>query len=147
VKILLDTNVVLDFILERPDFIAEAEEIFVRLQNLEFEGFVSPITPVNAFYTTKKEVDSEAAFSSIKRLLTVVDVCLTGKAQMQMAFSLGFSDYEDAVQCASAMAEGLDAIVTRNTNDYANSPIQIYSPAEFIEVLQNESANQYPIRH
>ena len=139
-KVLLDTNVVLDFILRRTDFIVEAGEIFVRLQNLEFEGFVSSITPINAFYTTKKEINAGAAFASIKKLLTVVEVCLTGKAEMQMAFSLDFSDFEDAVQCASAMAEGLDAIVTRNTKDYANSPIQIYSPAEFLEVLKNESA-------
>lgn len=54
------------------------------------------------------------------------------------AFSLGFSDYEDAVQCASAVAAGLDAIVTRNTEDFAGSPIPVYSPAEFLEFLDTE---------
>ncbi len=59
---------------------------------------------------------------------------------LSTAQRLGFSDYEDAIQCASAIAESLDAIVTRNIKHYKKSPIQIYSPTEFLEVLQNESA-------
>lgn len=134
-RVLIDTNVVLDFILKRPAFFAEANEIFVRLQNLDYEGYVSPITPINAFYTTKKEIDRDTAFVSVEELLNVVQVCPTDKATMLAAFSLGFSDYEDAVQCASAMAEGLDGIVTRNTKDYKASSIAVYSPSEFLELL------------
>jgi hypothetical protein len=71
----------------------------------------------------------------------VVQVCTTDKTTMIDAFSLAFSDYEDAVQCASSIAAGLDAIVTRNTKDYLKSPIQVYSPAEFLEVLNQENSN------
>lgn len=144
-RVLLDTNVVLDLVLKRPDFFAEANELFLRLQNLEYDGYVSSITPVNTFYTTKKELSKADAFTAVEDLLAVVEICPADKSTMLSAFSLGFTDYEDAVQCASAVAAGLDAIVTRNTKDYANSPIPVYLPSQFLELLdarrsQKESA-------
>lgn len=144
-RVLLDTNVVLDLVLRRPDFFAEANELFFRLQNLEYEGYVSSITPVNTFYTTKKELSKADAFTAVEDLLAVVEICPADKSTMLSAFSLGLTDYEDAVQCASAVAAGLDAIVTRNTKDYANSPIPVYLPSQFLELLdarrsQKESA-------
>ena len=136
-RVLIDTNVVLDFILKRPAFFAEADEIFVRLQNLDFEGYVSSITPVNVFYTTKKEVDKTAAFASVEQLLALAEVCRADKAVMLTALSLNFADYEDALQCAAAMAESLDAIVTRNTIDFEKSPIPVFSPSELLNILDD----------
>lgn len=48
------------------------------------------------------------------------------------------------MQCAAAVAEGLDAIVTRNVKDFANSPLPVYSPAEFVELIQTEHASEEP---
>lgn len=141
-RVLLDSNVVLDFILKRRDFFAEANEIFVRMQNLEFEGFVSPITPINAFYTAKKEIGLATAFASVENLLEVVEICRSDKQTLKNAFSLDFKDYEDAVQCATAIAEGLDAIVTRNTRDFTSSPIEVYSPADFLAHLHPTDASK-----
>ena len=135
-RVLLDTNVVLDFVLARQPFFAEADEIFVCLQNNEFEAFVSPITPINVFYTTRKERDKPTAFSAIEELLKVVEIARSDKRIFQNALLLDFSDYEDAVQAAGAAAENLDAIVTRNTKDYKNASIKIYSPTDFLQVLQ-----------
>lgn len=135
-RVLLDTNVVLDFVLARQPFFAEADEIFVRLQNNEFEAFVSPITPINVFYTTRKERDKPTAFSAIEELLKVVEIARSDKRIFQNALLLDFSDYEDAVQAAGAAAENLDAIVTRNAKDYKNASIKIYSPNDFLQVLQ-----------
>lgn len=134
-RVLLDNDVVLDFILTRQPFFAEADEIFVRLQNKEFKAYISTITPINAFYTTRKEKGRDVAFKAVKSLLKLVEFCRTNKSVLQNAFTLSFTDFEDAVQCASALAENLDAIVTRNTKDYKNSPVQIYSPTEFLQVL------------
>jgi len=139
-RVLLDSNVILDFILNRIEFFEEADEIFVRLQNMEFAAYVSAITPVNTFYTSRKELGKDAAFIAVQELLNLVEICQADKAVLQTAFLLGFSDYEDAVQCASAMAENLDGIVTRNSKDYKTSPISVYSPTEFLEILQAESA-------
>jgi predicted nucleic acid-binding protein len=135
-RVLLDTNVVLDFVLARQPFFAEADEIFVRLQTGEFEAFVSPITPINVFYTTRKEKDKPTAFAAIEELLKVVEITRSDKLIFQSALLFNFGDYEDAVQCACALAEHLDAIVTRNVKDYKNAQIKIYSPNEFVALLK-----------
>lgn len=134
-RVLLDNDVALDFLLTRHPFFAEANEIFVRLQNKEFAAYVSAITPINAFYTTRKEKGKGVAFKAVEGLLKLVEVCRTDKSVLQNAFKLGFSDFEDAVQCASALAEYLDAIVTRNTKDYKNSPVKVYSPTDFLQII------------
>lgn len=134
-RVLLDNDVVLDFLLVRQPFFLEADEIFVRLQNKELKAYVSAITPINAFYTTRKEKGIDAAFKAVEGLLKLVEVCRTNKSVLQNAFTLNFTDYEDAVQCASAMGENLDAIVTRNTKDYKNAVLKVYSPTEFLQIL------------
>ncbi len=135
-RVLLDTNVVLDFVLQRQQFFTEADEIFLRLKNGEFEAFVSAITPINVFYTTRKEKDKTTAFSAIEELLILVKIAESNNRIYQNALILNFSDYEDAVQHECAVAEKLDAIVTRNTKDYKNSTITVYSPGEFLQILQ-----------
>ena len=134
-RVLLDTNVVLDFILKRPPFNVEAKEIFVRAAQRQIEIFVSPITPINAFYTTRKEKGKDVAFQVIEKLLKIVRITKSDNQIYQNALSLGFNDYEDAVQHACALAENLDAIVTRNTKDFKNAAVKIYSPSEFLQIL------------
>lgn len=136
IQVLLDNDVVLDFLLVRQPFFVEADEIFIRLQNKEFNAYLSAITPNNAFYTTHKQIDKATAFKAVEGLLQIIEVCRTDKAVLQKAFTLNFTDFEDAVQCASAMEENLDAIVTRNLKHYKNSPVKIYSPGEFLQFLQ-----------
>lgn len=132
-RILLDNDVVLDFILKRPPFNTEAKEIFDCAARRQIEIFVSAITPVNAFYTTRKEKGRDIAFQAVEDLLKIVEVCRTDKSVLQNAFKLNFADFEDAVQCASALAENLDAIVTRNAKDYKNASLTIYSPGDFLK--------------
>ena len=134
-RILLDNDVILDYVLERQPFFVEAEEIFMLNAKKEITVFVSSITPVNVFYTGRKLKGKEFTFKAVRRLVLLVEVCRLDKKVLQSAFTLNFTDYEDAVQCASALAENLDAIVTRNTTDYKNSPVKIYSPIEFLQVL------------
>lgn len=134
-RILLDNDVVLDFVLEREPFFADAEAIFEHLDKGDIDCYVSAITPINVFYTTRKLKGKDIAFQSVKDLLIAVKVCRADKKVLQNAFTLGFTDFEDAVQCASALAENLDAIVTRNTKDYKNSTVKVYSPTEFLQIL------------
>ena len=134
-RVLLDTNVVLDFVLARQPFFTEADEIFLRLKNKKFEAFVSAITPINVFYTTRKEIDKATAFSAIEELLKLVEITQSNRPIYHNALSLDFNDYEDAVQHECAVAESPDAIVTRNTKDYKNASLNDYSPTEFLQIL------------
>ncbi len=134
-KILLDNDVVLDYVLERQPFYVQAEKIFMLNAKNDITVYVSGITPINVFYTGRKLKGRDFTFKAVRRLLLLVEVCRMDKQILQNAFSLNFTDYEDAVQCASALAENLDAIITRNTKDYKNSPMKIYSPSEFLQTI------------
>lgn len=135
-RVLLDTNVVLDFVLQRQPFFIEADEIFLRLRNNEFDGFVSPITPINVFYTTRKEIDKTSAFIAVEELLNLVEISKSNNQIYKNALSINFNDYEDAVQHECAIAENLDAIVTRNPKDFKNALVEVFSPDEFLQYLQ-----------
>jgi predicted nucleic acid-binding protein len=133
--IFLDTNVVLDFFLARQPFFVEAKEIFDHIANNKFQAYVSPITVVNLFYTIRKEKGKLIAFQAVTDLLRIIEIAKTDKNVLEKSLLSNFSDYEDAVQNESAVAENLDAIVTRNTKDFTNSSLKIYTPNEFLQII------------
>lgn len=137
-RALIDTNIILDYVLERHPFHPEASKIILLVADDAFVGYLSSITPVNAYYVGRKLKNREHAAKEVRRLVRLFEIATADKDILQDAFDLEFKDYEDAVQCASAVAEGLDAIVTRNIKDFENSPITVYSPAEFLHALVPE---------
>jgi len=104
-RVLVDTNVILDYVLERQPFHAEAEEIILRVAKKDFVGYVSSITPINVYYTGRKLKGKEYTVKAVRRLLRLVEVCAADKRVLQNAFLLNFNDYEDAVQSACASAD------------------------------------------
>jgi predicted nucleic acid-binding protein len=134
-KVLIDTDVNLDFILQRQPFFAEAKEIFSCLVKGSFEGFVCGITPLNIFYIARKEFGNDKTRLEVSKLLQLVNVCEINQQILQKALTSTIKDYEDAVQNESAIAENLDAIITRNTKDFTNSTLKVYSPNEFLQTI------------
>ena len=134
-RILLDTDVCLDFVLERQPFFVEAKEIFKAIAQNKVEPFIASITIINIYYFGKKEKGRNFALQEVQKLLQLVEICPVNSNILHQALLSPVTDYEDAVQCESAIAENLDAIVTRNTKDFANSPILIYSPTEFLKQI------------
>ncbi len=134
-RALLDTDVVLDLLLDRPPFADTAEALWEAHRQGRFVAFVSPITPVNVFYLTRKLKGAAAARQAVAALVATVAVCSVDQAVLAAALALPFADFEDAVQHASAQAAGLDAIVTRNLADYVGATLPVYSTADFLDRL------------
>ncbi len=136
IKVLLDTDVNLDFALQRQPFFTEADDIFLRCSNAEFEAYICGITPINMFYVGRKEIGRRKIIQAIDDLLVLVKVCPMDSKVLQTALTSPITDYEDAVQHESAVAENLDAIVTRNAKDFKNASVQVYAPDELLQILQ-----------
>ncbi len=136
IRVLIDTDVNLDFILQRQPFFVEASEIFTRLGNGEFIGYVSAVTPINVAYFTRKTKGISGAIQAVRDLQIAVKIIEINNATITNALVSPISDFEDAVQHECAVKENLDAIVTRNLKDFKNSTIKVYSPAEFLQFLQ-----------
>lgn len=138
-RVLIDSDVCLDFLLKRPEHVQAAEALLNQLFAGSFSAYVCAVSFTTIHYIIRKEKDKETALAAVDGLLVLTDVCPVNLDVLEQARTLGFRDYEDAVQCASAIAEGLDSIITRNTKDFEKSPISVYSPTAFLETLQDEA--------
>jgi|ERR1044071_10081265 predicted nucleic acid-binding protein len=134
-RVLLDNDVVLDYLLEREPFVQTARRLFELNAQGVFDGYISGITPINVFYIGRKFLKRDELARVLKDLLFAIRVCPITHAVLSQAFALPLTDYEDAVQHASATANHLDAIVTRNLKDYKNATLPVFSPADFLNQL------------
>ena len=137
-RVLLDTDVVLDFVLERTPYVEAAAQLLELHAKGRYQGFISSITPINVFYVGRKAVGAGKARLSIADLLATLEVCPVTQATLISALDSSFSDYEDAVQHSSAAASGLDAIITRNVRDYKNATLPVFSPTGFLAKLNSQ---------
>lgn len=134
-RVLLDTNVVLDFLLDRQPFASEATAIWEANKRGDFEGYVLAITPINVYYIARKLKGAEFARQCVAGILNECNICSLDSSTLQEALELPIKDYEDAVQVASAIVSQLDGVVTRDVKDYQNVTIPVYSPTEFLSKL------------
>jgi predicted nucleic acid-binding protein len=132
-RVLLDTNVVLDFLLDRAPFADAAAALWQANDDGRIEAYVSAITPVNVFYIARKLKSAETARRLVESLLAACRVTAPGRDALLSALALPVQDFEDAVQVVSAQEEGLDALVTRDPEDYKGSDFPIYSPDGFLK--------------
>jgi predicted nucleic acid-binding protein len=127
--------VILDYLLEREPFMQTAGKLLELNAQGSFDGYISGITPINIFYIARKIMARDKLRQALNDLLLAVRVSPINHAVLSRAYALPFTDYEDAVQCASAMASQLDAIVTRNLDDYKNATLPVFSPTDFLNHL------------
>ena len=134
-RVLFDTDVILDVLLDRPGFVEPATSLWEASEEGRFDAYISAMTPVNVFYIARKLKGAEAARKIAGELLMAFRLCPLDHATLQAALPLPLGDYEDAVQLATALAGQMDAIVTRNLKDYKNAAFPMFSPVEFLARL------------
>ena len=132
-KVFVDTNVVLDFLLKREDFFEDARMIMALGYNKRCDLYMSSFS--NIAYIARKQLKGDAlyeCFSEIRELLSVSPVT---QVELDQAILLRASDFEDALQYNSAKTVGADCILTRNTKDFQFSEIVILTPSEFVKKM------------
>lgn len=132
-RVLLDTNVILDLFLDRAPFADAAATLWLAHEREQLSVYVAAITPVNLFYIAPKLRDEKKAREAVVESLATLNVCAIDQGMLKSALPLPFRDYEDAVQHAAAKAAGVEAIITRNVKDYSAATLQIFTPEEFIQ--------------
>ena len=135
-RVLLDTNVILDLFLEREPFVNDAALLWRANEVRALSAYVSAITPVNLFYIGRKLKGRDVAFQVVQEMLSVMSIAPIHQGVLESSLELKFADYEDAVQYASAVAINLDAIITRNVGDFKNAQLPVFSPNDFIKTYQ-----------
>lgn len=132
-QILIDTNVVLDVLLNRTPYSANAEQI-LRISDSDVQKFISASSVTDIFYIARKELkDKTLAINLIKRLLKIIHVANVSEQEIILALDSNWSDFEDSVQNSVAQSHNFDMIITRNKKDFSKSNIQIETPSEFMQ--------------
>ncbi len=131
-KILLDTNIVLDILLAREPFLEDAKEIFLLVENGEIAGFVCATTMTTIHYLIGKQTDKSNADSLILDILALFEVTLVDKEVLEEASLNNGIDYEDSVIYCSAKKAEVDMIITRDKRGFKKSKTQTLKPKEFL---------------
>ena len=129
-RILIDTNIVLDFLQAREPFIEDAAKLFEQIDAGKFEGFIAATTLTNIYYIVRKAAGSQIAVDAITQVLTDLQICTIDRNLLEQAIAMNFPDFEDAVQYACAAAYAVDAIVTRDKSGFVDAEIPVVSAGE-----------------
>lgn len=135
-KLLLDTNVVLDLLMDRMPFADAAVELFSRVEDGTITGYLCGSTITTVHYLASKAVGAAKAQEEIGKLLHLFEVAPVNRQVLEAALSAGFSDFEDAVIHEAACHVGAEAIVTRNAKDFKRSRIPVYSSDEMAKIVR-----------
>ncbi|MTJ09158.1 PIN domain-containing protein [Anabaena sp. UHCC 0204] len=133
-RVFIDTNVVLDFLLEREPFVDDAVRLFAKIDAGEIVGFIAATTITNIYYIIRKAAGITVAQDAISQILTDLHICTVDRNILEQAISLNFQDFEDAVQYACAITSMVDIIVTRDVSGFVGSEISVMLPAEFSNI-------------
>jgi predicted nucleic acid-binding protein len=135
VKILVDTNVVLDVLLDRTPFSGPAARLFARIENSAVEAFLCATTITTVDYLLNQSLSCSASKKALHRLLELFEIAPVNRPVIEEALRSRMADFEDAVLACSANLVGAEAVVTRNTKDFKGSPVKALDPLEFLSIL------------
>ena len=128
----LDTNILLDIIEARPDFVENSTNVLTIAEKMDARIFIAWHGLATIYYLIRRGRTEAAAMHEIDGILGWAEIAPVDSSTASRARSLDLPDFEDAMQCASAENCFADIIVTRNIKDFARSPIPAMTPAAFI---------------
>ena len=136
VKLLIDTNVVLDVLLRREPFSETAAEVLNLTQRDDVREYVSASAITDIYYIANKQLKDRAAVRDLlERLLKIVSVAAVSEQEIRNALNLTWADFEDSVQYSVALLNEMDGIVTRNPDDYQEANMRIWLPEQALELF------------
>lgn len=135
-KLLIDTNVVLDVLLRREPFFRTAAEVLNLAQRDDVREYVSASAITDIYYIANKQLKDRAAVRDLLgRLLKIVSVAAVSEQEIRNALNLTWADFEDSVQYSVALLNEMDGIVTRNPDDYQEANMRIWLPEQVLELF------------
>lgn len=134
-KVLFDTNVVLDVLLDRDPHVRVAAKLFALVDNGLVEGSICATTVTTIYYIAAKSFGRTRAHNLVHDLLAVFTVAPVDRDVLDRAVDLGFDDFEDAVVHEAARASGVAAIVTRDGAGFANATLPVFDSQELLAAI------------
>ena len=133
-KIFLDSDVLLDLALKRPDFVLPVLNIIDLIQNGKLKAVTSAVVFINVQYFLNKynRPNKTALLNNVRSILNIITV---DEDIIDKALKSGITDFENAVQYYAALTANVDFIITRNIKDYKKATIPVLTAEQFLRTL------------
>ena len=130
--LLIDANIILDVLLNRPDFVKDSAMIWKLCETEQMKGYVSTLTFANLVYIMRKQLDPEKIEDVFHKLNLIFEFADFSVSDLTHAAELNWKDFEDAVQSVTAERIHADYIITRNVRDFSKSKVMAFTPSELL---------------
>ena len=134
--LLVDTNIVLDLLAERKEFLIEAQELFTLSDKKEVKLYVSSLTFANTFYILSQKLKLSDARKILRKFKVLVEVLPMDDKIIDLSLESDFKDFEDAIQYHTAIENDIKIIITRNLKDFKTSKIPVLTAKSYIGLIQ-----------
>ena len=130
----IDTDVIIDFLIDRKPFSREAAIIFTLIEQKKLKGYASSLTFSNLYYVLRKFESHNKVISKLDSISTILTILKVDVHTIKKALASGFPDFEDSIQYFSAIENRkIDVIITRKIKDYKKSQISILTPGDYLK--------------
>lgn len=137
-RVLFDTNVVLDVLLKRDPWVVDSQALWQAVDEGRLTAYLPASSLTDIFYVARRLTDIARAKQAVQICLDAFEIGLVDRSVLERAQMLSGSDFEDNVLIACAELNGLEAIVTRDPDDFAGSTVSVWSPAQCRRRLTTE---------
>ena len=130
--LLIDTNVLLDVLLDRPEFVKSSDLVWKLCETEQVKGYVSTLSYANIMYIMRKQLTAQQIEEVFHKLSLIFEFASFTPTVLERAVTMKWDDFEDAIQSATAESVHADYIITRNIKDFAQSKVIAFTPDELL---------------
>jgi predicted nucleic acid-binding protein len=135
-RVMFDTNVILDLLLDREPFVQEAKPLIAKVEQGVISGVLCATTVTTIHYLLGRSLGKSRTSEVIGSLLKLFEVASVTRAVLEDALEADDRDYEDAVLYKSAYHSGVDLIVTRDRSGFGKVDMPVMNPKELLVLLK-----------
>lgn len=138
-KVLIDTNVIIDALTSREPWNKSAETIFIMAANHMMDMYITASSATDIYYLVRKYLHSaDQAKQVMEKLYSLVGILTVSGVECIDALASSVSDYEDAVVERVSVKADMDYMITGNVKDYQQGMIKAISPDDFIALINGK---------
>ena len=134
-RVLFDTNVLLDVLLDREPWVEWSSACWQANDEGRITGYVTACSIPDIFYIARRLKDRDVAYKAVRICLDAFNICLIDAQTLEQAMGLAEDDFEDNLQIAAAAIAGLDTIVTRDKEGFAEAALPVLTPEELMQQI------------
>ncbi|WP_442847233.1 type II toxin-antitoxin system VapC family toxin [Leeuwenhoekiella sp. H156] len=132
-KVLIDTDVLLDFFFDRKPYSDPASQLLNLCAERKIEGYTTPVIICNVYYLLRKTAKHILVVERLKQLLTFITIIKMDQRAVLDALDSEFKDFEDALQNFAAIRQKeINIILTRNIKDFRKTKLAVMSPETYL---------------